>query len=27
VREPENAGIHERLADLKQRILHRSPRK
>jgi len=27
VREPENAGIHERLADLKQRILHRSARK
>ena len=27
VREPENPGIHERLADLKQQILHRSPRK
>ncbi len=26
VREPENPNIHERLADLKQQILHRSPR-
>lgn len=27
VKEPENPGLHERLADLKQRSLHRSPRK
>ena len=27
VREPENPNLHERLADLKQQILHRSPRK
>ena len=27
VREPENPNLHERLADLKQQSLHRSPRK
>jgi tetratricopeptide (TPR) repeat protein len=27
VREPENTSLHERLADLKQQSLHRSPRK
>jgi tetratricopeptide (TPR) repeat protein len=27
VREPENPNLHERLADLKHQILHRSPRK
>jgi len=27
VQEPENPNLHERLADLKQQILHRSPRK
>jgi tetratricopeptide (TPR) repeat protein len=27
LREPENAHLHERLADLKQQSLHRSPRK
>jgi tetratricopeptide (TPR) repeat protein len=26
LREPENPGIHERLADLKQRMVHRGPR-